>query len=193
VPLGINLGLNKDVLPNDAPADYARCFRILAAYGDYFVINVSSPNTPGLRELQKVEELAAILDAVQDANASGKPVLVKLSPDLADEDLAAAVLTAEKRAQGLVLTNTTIHRDGLDARWADEEGGLSGQPLKPRAAALLAQVRRMTKLPIVAAGGIATAEDARARLSAGADLVQLYTGLVYGGPGLPKRILRGLA
>jgi dihydroorotate dehydrogenase len=193
VPLGINLGLNKGTEPAKAPAAYARAFRILAAHGDYFVVNVSSPNTPGLRDLQKVSDLSAILGAVQDANAAKKPVLLKLAPDLADEDFAAAVEVAEKFARGLVVANTTIARDGVDAKWASEAGGLSGAPLKARATALARKARSLTKLPLVGVGGIETADDARERLAAGADLVQLYTGLVYGGPSTVKKILNGLS
>jgi dihydroorotate dehydrogenase len=192
VPLGINLGLNKGVDPAQAPAAYARTFRILAAHGDYFVVNVSSPNTPGLRDLQKVEQLSAILDAVQDANELKKPVLLKLSPDLATEDFEAAIAVAEKFARGLVVANTTVSREGVDARWSSEAGGLSGAPLKTRATELVRRARALTKLPIVGVGGVETAEDVRERLAAGADLVQLYTGLVYDGPAVVKKILAGL-
>jgi dihydroorotate dehydrogenase len=193
VPLGINLGLNKGTEPKSAPASYARSFRILREHGDYFVVNVSSPNTPGLRDLQKAGELAAILQAIAEANPAKKPVLVKLAPDLADEDFAAAIAAAEKLAQGLVVANTTISRDGVDEKWRAEAGGLSGAPLKARAVELVKRARSLTKLPIIGVGGIETADDARERLAAGADLVQLYTGLVYGGPAVVKRILRGLA
>lgn len=193
VPLGINLGLNKGTEPAKAPAAYARTFRILSGHGDYFVVNVSSPNTPGLRDLQKASEAAAILEAVQEANPGRKPVLLKLAPDLAEEDFAAAVATADKLAQGLVVSNTTIARDGVDEKWRAEAGGLSGAPLKKRATELVRKARGLTKLPVIGVGGIETADDARERLQAGADLVQLYTGLIYGGPATPKRILRGLA
>jgi dihydroorotate dehydrogenase len=193
VPLGINLGLNKGTSPADAPAAYAKTFSVLAEHGDYFVINVSSPNTPGLRDLQKVKDLEAIMNAVQDRNGMKKPVLVKLSPDMAGEDFDAAIDAAEKKAQGLVISNTTVSREGVDAKWSTEAGGLSGAPLKPRATELLRRARARTKLPIIGVGGIETAADARERLDAGADLVQLYTGLIYGGPGTPKRIARGLA
>ncbi len=193
VPLGINLGLNKGTEAAKAPAAYAQAFGILAEHGDYFVVNVSSPNTPGLRDLQKVDDLAAILEAVQDANAARKPVLLKLAPDLADEDFAAAIGTAEKLAQGLVVSNTTLSRGGVDAKWAAEAGGLSGAPLKVRATELVRRARSLTQLPIVGVGGIENADDARERLTAGADLVQIYTSLIYGGPRAPKAILRGLA
>ncbi|UPT74781.1 MAG: quinone-dependent dihydroorotate dehydrogenase [Elusimicrobiota bacterium] len=185
IPLGINLGLNKGTPSTQAPSAYARTFKLLAEFGDYFVVNVSSPNTPGLRDLQKSSDLAAILDAVQTANASTKPVLVKLSPDLADDDLRACLATPG--AQGFVVSNTTIDHAH------QEKGGLSGAPLKAKAQALLAKTRALTELPLIAVGGIETADDARDRLAAGADLVQLYTGLVYGGPSTVKRITRGLA
>ncbi|MFI5345927.1 MAG: quinone-dependent dihydroorotate dehydrogenase [Elusimicrobiota bacterium] len=193
VPLGINLGLNKGTDPAKAPAAYARTFHILADHGDYFVVNVSSPNTPGLRDLQKVADLKAILEAVQEANIAKKPVLLKLAPDLAEEDFAAAIETADKLAQGLVVSNTTISRDGMDEKWRSEAGGLSGAPLKHRATEMTRRARALTKLPIIGVGGIATGDDARERLAAGADLVQIYTSMVFGGPSTAKRIIRSLA
>jgi len=193
VPIGINLGLNKGVPADKAPQAYAQTFRLLAKYGDYFVINVSSPNTPGLRDLQKAKELENILSAVQDANPAGKPVLVKLSPDLADDDLNACVEAAGKSAQGFVVSNTTISREGMPESIQPEAGGLSGLPLKARANELVKKVRAMTRLPIIGVGGISTAADAKERLDAGADLIQLYTGLIYGGPLTVKRITRGLS
>ena len=192
VPLGINLGLNKGTAPEKAPAAYARTFAILAEHGDYFVVNVSSPNTPGLRDLQKVKELAAVLEAVQEVNGGRKPVLLKLAPDLADEDFIAALQIADALAQGLVIANTTISREGVDAKWAPVAGGLSGAPLKKRATELVRRARSLTALPIIGVGGIETAADAKERLDAGADLIQMYTGLIYGGPSAPKDILRGL-
>ena len=192
VPLGINLGLNKGTSPNEAPTAYARTMRILCAHGDYFVVNVSSPNTPGLRALQQVSELAAILEAVQDANPTGKPVLVKLAADLDEHDFAAAVNTAKKFAQGLVVSNTTVGRDGVDPKWTTQSGGLSGAPLKTRATDFVKKARALADLPIIGVGGIETGADAAEKLAAGADLVQLYTGMIYGGPSAVKRILRGL-
>ena len=193
VPMGINLGLNKGTPANLAPKRYAQTFELLAGHGDYFVVNVSSPNTPGLRDLQKSSELEDILSAVQDVNAARKPVLVKLSPDLDDEDLAACVAAAGKAAQGVVVSNTTISRDAVPEAFKAEAGGLSGRPLKARATELVRRVRSLTSLPIIGVGGIFTAEDAAERLEAGADLVQLYTGLIYGGPAAVKRITRGLS
>jgi dihydroorotate dehydrogenase len=192
VPLGINLGLNKGVPASEAPAHYARTFHILREHGDYFVVNVSSPNTPGLRALQTPSDLVAILGAVREANAARKPLLVKLSPDLHDDDLAATVRAAESFVDGFVVSNTTLSRDGLDARWKAEAGGVSGAPLKNRALALLKTMKTLTAKPLVAVGGIETSADALERLRAGASLVQLYTGLIYGGPGAVKRLLKGL-
>lgn len=185
VPLGINLGLNKGTDAKDAPKKYAQTFRLLSKHGDYFVINVSSPNTPGLRDLQTTTDLANIMSAVQDANSAHKPILIKLSPDMAGEDLEACVEVAGRLSQGLVISNTTIAHEG-------EKGGLSGTPLKARATELVRKVRSLTTLPIIGVGGISTPEDAKERFSAGADLVQLYTGLIYGGPSIVKRITRGL-
>ncbi len=192
VPLGINLGLNKGTDAKDAPKKYAQTLKILAKHGDYFVINVSSPNTPGLRDLQKAKDLTDILNAVQDANSLRKPVLVKLSPDLADADLEACISGAQKVAQGFVVSNTTLSRDGVPEQYKSEAGGLSGRPLKARATELLRKVRSLTTLPLIGVGGIATPEDAKERLAAGANLIQLYSGLVYGGPSTVKRITRGL-
>ncbi|MDX6770520.1 MAG: quinone-dependent dihydroorotate dehydrogenase [Elusimicrobiota bacterium] len=192
VPLGINLGLNKGVAASEAPARYARTFRILQRHGDYFVVNVSSPNTPGLRSLQGPQDLVAILGAVREADTTRKPLLVKLSPDLDAADLEATVRAAAPLVHGFIVSNTTVSRDGLDARWKAEAGGVSGAPLKARALTLLKTMRALTDKPLVAAGGIETVADALERLRAGATLLQLYTGLVYGGPGAVKRMLRGL-
>ncbi len=193
VPLGINLGLNKGVPASEAPAQYARTFHVLREHGDYFVVNVSSPNTPGLRSLQGPQELVAILGSVREANPARKPLLVKLSPDLNEEDLAATVRAADALVDGFVVSNTTVSRDGVDARWKSEAGGLSGAPLKTRALTLLKTMKTLTAKPLVAVGGIETAADALERLRAGASLVQLYTGLVYGGPRTVKRMLKGMS
>lgn len=193
VPLGINLGLNKGTAASDAPKAYAQTFRLLQKHGDYFVVNVSSPNTPGLRDLQTATDLARILEALQDANAGRKPILVKLSPDLADGDLADCVGVAARLAQGLVISNTTISRENIPEPYASETGGISGRPLRGRANDLVRKVRSLTELPIIGVGGIETPADVRERLDAGADLIQLYTGLIYGGPGTVKRLTRDLA
>ena len=191
VPVGVNLGKTADVPLERASEDYLSSLGVLADRADYLVVNVSSPNTPGLRDLQDEERLAGLLDAVVGA-AAGTPVLVKLAPDLSDRALAASAALAERSgAAGLVAVNTTVSRAGLrvDPR---ERGGLSGAPLAPRARSALAVLRAVTSLPIVSVGGIASAQEAIHRLEAGADLLQLYTGLVYEGPGLARRILDGI-
>jgi len=194
-PLGINLGKNKDTPAERAPEDYLAAFKVLAEVGDYFVVNVSSPNTPGLRDLQAPEALRAILRPLVAA-AGGKPILLKLAPDLADEDVdALADLAVEEGLSGLILANTTIARPTAEQEpVAKEAGGMSGAPLLPRSLALVARVRRRLggRLPIVGVGGIFDAEDAWRMIRAGATLVQGYTGFVYGGPGYAKRIERGL-
>jgi len=160
---------------------------------DYFAVNVSSPNTPGLRSLQEAKPLKKLLTALVDA-ADSKPVLLKLAPDLELKPLKQAVDTAlSSGCAGLIVTNTTLSREGLPG--GDyPPGGMSGAPLKKRALAILKAVSKMTKgkVPLIAVGGIFSAEDARERLEEGASLVQVYTGYIYEGPGLPARICRGL-
>lgn len=194
-PLGFNLGKNKDTPQEEAARDYLDAFEALKDIGDYFVVNVSSPNTPGLRALQSPEALRAILLPLVE-RAGRKPVFLKLAPDLADEDVdALADLAVEEGLSGLILANTTIARPTAEQEpVAKEAGGMSGAPLLPRSLALVARVRRRLggRLPIVGVGGIFDAEDAWRMIRAGATLVQGYTGFVYGGPGYAKRIERGL-
>jgi len=196
--VGANVGKNKD--QPDAAADYAAGVRRLAPLSDYLVVNVSSPNTPGLRALQGREPLAALLATVMAArteSGAAPPVLLKVAPDLTEEDEAdIAAVALESGIDGLVVSNTTIARPtGLDPHVADEAGGLSGAPLFARSTALVAAFRRRTggRLPIVGVGGVMSGADAYAKIRAGASLVQLYTGLVYGGPGIARRIARELA
>ena len=202
IPLGINIGKSRIVVLERAVEDYLRSFRELFLCADYFVINVSSPNTPGLRDLQNEEHLAALLGALARHNevlARGheqppRPILIKLAPDLADEALPKIVDVArEYGAAGLVATNTTIQRVGL-ATLTGEGGGLSGAPLRDRATAVIRALHRAAgaTLPIVGVGGIFTAADAYEKIRAGAALVQVYTGMIYEGPQLPYRIARGL-
>lgn len=206
--LGVNIGKTK-VVPEDdqvaVEADYRRSAGLLAPYADYLVVNVSSPNTPGLRSLQSVERLQPLLRAVRtraDQVVTGRrvPLLVKIAPDLADEDvLAVADLALAEELDGVIATNTTISRDELASDPAEVErigaGGLSGAPLRARATEVLRLLR--TRLPadlcVIGVGGIGDAQDARDRLAAGATLVQAYSGFVYGGPAWPSRVLRGLA
>lgn len=193
--VGVNIGANKNAA--DRIADYANGVRVMAPIARYLTVNISSPNTPGLRALQDKGALDELLAAVAEARgASGPPVFLKVAPDLepADIDDIAAVAIA-RGMDGLIVSNTTIARPPLRSPLASEAGGLSGAPLRDMAMARLRDFRSATggKLPLIAAGGIASAEDAYARIRAGASLVQLYSALVYEGPGLARRITRGLA
>lgn len=204
VVLGVNIGKTKVVAEEDAVADYEKSTRLLTPYADYLVVNVSSPNTPGLRDLQAVEKLRPLLTAVRraadDAVTDRRvPLLVKIAPDLSDEDvLAVADLALELGLDGIVATNTTIGRDGLRSSADDVAaigaGGLSGAPLRVRATEVLRLLRGRVgpDLCLVGVGGIDTPDDARERLEAGATLVQAYTGFIYGGPAWPARIQRAL-
>lgn len=191
VPLGINLGKSKITELSDAPGDYLRSYRTLYAFGDYFVVNVSSPNTPGLRSLQAADELEKIVKTLRDWESDArKPLFVKLAPDLAAEDASEAVRIAEAAgASGFIATNTTLDHSSL-AGLRDETGGLSGIPLRQKALDFLRHIRGETALPIIASGGVFCAADALERQAAGACLVQLYTGFVYRGPSLVHDIAR---
>jgi dihydroorotate dehydrogenase len=200
--VGVNIGANKDSA--DRIADYAEGVRVFASVADYFTVNISSPNTPGLRDLQDRESLAVLLDAVTEArqaaaNISGKrvPIFVKIAPDLDEEGLDAVAETVSAKAvDGIVLTNTTLARNGLiDADLAHETGGLSGRPLFERSTIALARMRRAVgpEMALIAAGGVDSAETALTKIRAGADLVQVYTGFIYGGPTLPRDIVAGLS
>jgi dihydroorotate dehydrogenase len=193
--VGVNIGANKDA--TDRIADYANGVRVMASLARHLTVNISSPNTPGLRALQDKGALDELLAAVAEARGpSGPPVFLKVAPDLepADIDDIAAVAIA-RGMDGLIVSNTTIARPPLRSSLAGEGGGLSGAPLRGMAMARLRDFRAATggKLPLIAAGGIASAEDAYARIRAGASLVQLYSALVYEGPGLARRITHGLA
>ncbi len=196
--VGVNVGKNKDTPNERAVDDYLAAIDALHAHADYLVVNLSSPNTPGLRALQERAPLERLLGACVDRTRPlGKPLLVKLAPDLAPEALDEAVDVAVGcGAAGIIATNTTIQRPGAVAAHprAAEAGGLSGAPLAPLALASLrrAHARAAGRIPIVGVGGIQDAADAYARIRAGASLVQVYTGLVYGGPGLPRRVLAEL-
>lgn len=194
VPVGINLGLNKDAPKEEAPNRYASVFKALEPYGDYFVVNVSSPNTAGLRELQEHLALRAILVELERENPRKKPVLVKLSPDLEERSLPAILDVVKAHAAGVIATNTTLSRDGLVYEGPELRGGLSGEPLRDRSTAMIAAIRRLAgpALPIVGVGGVASGADAFAKIRAGASLVQLYTSLIYQGPGVVRRAQREL-
>ena len=205
--LGVNIGKTK-VVPEDdqaaVEADYGKSTRLLAPYADYLVVNVSSPNTPGLRSLQAVEKLGPLLEHVRrtaDAATDRRvPLLVKIAPDLADEDvLGVADLALEIGLDGIIATNTTISREGLRSHPSEIEeigaGGLSGRPLRARALDVVRQLRGRVgdRLTLIGVGGITTPRDAQERIAAGADLVQGYTAFIYEGPLWPRRIARGLA
>jgi dihydroorotate dehydrogenase len=203
--LGVNLGKSKITPLERATEDYLRSVELLQPFARYLVINVSSPNTPGLRSLQEARPLRELIRAVvarvrrSEADRPGCPVLVKLAPDLTDPQVDEAVAIAvEEGAAGIVATNTTISRDGLRTGASRVEalgaGGISGAPLRDRALHLVRRIHSIThgRVPIVGVGGIATAEDAWERILAGASLVQLYTAFVYEGPSLVRRINRGL-
>jgi dihydroorotate dehydrogenase len=192
--VGVNIGANKDAA--DRIADYANGVRVMAGVARYLTVNISSPNTPGLRALQDRGALTELLAAVMAARpAGGPPVFLKVAPDLEPADITdIAQITGEYRLDGLIVSNTTISRPALRSRHAGETGGLSGAPLKDLAQQRIADFRSATggAIPLIAAGGIASAEDAYARIRAGASLIQLYSALVYEGPGLAKRINAGL-
>ena len=195
LPLGISLGLNADCPREKAPQEYAQTFKLLEPYGDYFAVNVSSPNTQGLRDLEAAHELKGILEALQAENKGSKPVLVKISPDLGDQDLPELLGVIQGSASGVIAANTTLSREGLPASARALPGGLSGRPLRKRAVCLVRRIHRLTqgKLPIIGAGGVFTGRDAFEMISAGACLVQLYTALVFRGPAAALRIQEELA
>lgn len=193
-PLGINIGANKDSA--DRIADYEKAMRRLAPLADYITVNISSPNTPGLRALQDRSALDDLLHRVRAVAPDGPPLFLKVAPDLepADIDDISAV-AIERGLDALIISNTTICRPPLRSHHAQEAGGLSGAPLKSLAHQRLIDFRKATagRIPLIGVGGIASAEDAYARIRAGASLVQLYSALVYEGPYLAKRINAGLA
>jgi dihydroorotate dehydrogenase len=200
--VGGNIGKNKVTANEDAWKDYEMCFKELHPYVDYFVVNVSSPNTPGLRELQEKESLRKILRHLQMINngkAVSKPILLKIAPDLSQEQIDDVVdLALEIQLDGLVCSNTTISRNALQTPKEDIEkigaGGLSGLPVKERSTAVLQYINQRTKgaIPVIASGGIFTAEDAKEKFNSGAVLVQVWTGFIYEGPSIVKRICRSL-
>lgn len=203
IPLGINLGKSKVTPLEEAADDYLGSFRLLKNYGDYFVVNVSSPNTPGLRSLQDASQLGLILDALQQENTAQKPILVKIAPDLEWDAIADAIEVAQTyQLAGIIATNTTIRRDMLKTQMiqatgkpvSEEAGGISGAPLRQRSTEVIRFIYQQTQgqLPIIGVGGIFTAEDAWEKITAGASLIQTYTGWIYEGPWMVRRILEGL-
>jgi dihydroorotate dehydrogenase len=207
VVVGVNLGKNKDTPLEEAVNDYIELMKIFAPLADYLTINISSPNTVGLRRLQSREMLEKLLGQINlehetwnapalRAGASVKrPILVKIAPDLTDEELDDAVgVILDKGMDGVIATNTTLARDGLRSKHQSETGGLSGSPLTVKSEAILSRVVKLVngRVPIISAGGIMSPEDAKKRLALGASLVQIYTGLVYRGPGLVREIVESI-
>ena len=200
--IGGNIGKNKDTANELAADDYEKCFLELYSEVDYFVVNVSSPNTPGLRALQDKEPLTQLLNRLQALNkqkGGKKPILLKIAPDLTNEQLDDIItIIRDTKLDGLVSSNTTIDRSGLHTPTTEVEaigmGGLSGAPLRQRATEVIRYLHKNSngQIPIIASGGIFTAADAQEKLDAGAVLVQVYTGFIYEGPGIAKRICEGL-
>ncbi len=198
VLIGGNIGKNK-VTPNEeAVNDYTACFEALFDYVDYFVVNVSSPNTPNLRALQDKEPLTKLLQTLQDLNAekpARKPILLKIAPDLTDDQLLDIIdIVITTQIDGVIATNTTVSRDGLTSKNKSEVGGLSGKPLTNRSTEVIRFLAEKSNkaFPIIGVGGIHSASDALEKIEAGADLVQLYTGFVYEGPNLITSINKAL-
>ena len=193
--VGVNIGANK--ASADRIADYAAGVRAMASVADYLTINISSPNTPGLRQLQDEGALNALLEAVNEARPkNGPPIFLKVAPDLGEGEPDQIVRVAiQQRVDALIVSNTTVSRPPLNSRFAGEQGGLSGAPLKPLALKALRDFRSASggEIPLIGVGGIASADDAWERIRAGASLVQLYSAMVYEGPGIACRIARGLA
>jgi len=201
--IGGNIGKNKITPNEEAWKDYETCFKELHPYVDYFVVNVSSPNTPGLRELQEKESLRKILTHLQminNAKAKAKPILLKIAPDLTKEQIDDVIdLAMEIKLDGLVATNTTISREGLTTEYSQISsigaGGLSGLPLKQRSTEIVKYISEKTngEMPIIASGGVFTGADAKEKLNAGGSLVQVWTGFIYEGPEIVKRICKHLS
>ncbi|MBS0659905.1 MAG: quinone-dependent dihydroorotate dehydrogenase [Verrucomicrobia bacterium] len=198
IPVGINIGKSKITPLAEAEADYLESFKRLHPFADYLVVNVSSPNTPGLRELQDKDALARILAALQAANKAHirqRPILVKIAPDLTEWQMGdVAQLAVDRGLAGIVATNTTTDFSRLpDVLRAKMQGGLSGAPLRERATAAVKFFTQRTKLPVIAVGGVETPDHVQEKFDAGAALVQVYTGFVYGGPTMARDLVRALA
>lgn len=202
--IGVSLGKQKETPLAQAAKDYIEVLQAVFPFADYLAVNISSPNTPELRELQGEKYLGDLLGALAAENKNqaailriaSRPLLVKIAPDLSDSELAAILQVAlDNKIDGIIATNTTIRRDGLADTNRDQSGGLSGKPLAARSLEIIKTIARETggRLPIIGVGGIFTGDDVRARLDAGASLVQIYTALIYEGPGIAGRILRELA
>ena len=190
VPIGINIGKSKDTPLDQAPADYLHSFRRLRSFADYVVLNVSSPNTPGLRSLQASEALSGLLESVQDENRGNKPLLVKISPDLSPEEIEGVIATCEAHAvSAMIATNSTIDHSAIPQE-KDQSGGLSGLPLLEKSTGLVRAITSRSSIPVIGCGGISDVESARQKMAAGAKLLQVYTGFIYRGPRLIREIVQ---
>jgi dihydroorotate dehydrogenase len=190
VPVGINIGKSRTTPLEQATDDYLYSFRRLRDFADYITLNISSPNTPGLRELQEPEKLSELLYVIgKEAGTAPKPLVVKISPDLSDTELKAILAVCEENGvSGIIATNTTLDHSSI-ATQLDQAGGLSGAPLRDKSTALVREINARSTIPVIASGGIFDAESAMEKFHAGAVLIQLYTGLVYRGPQLLREIM----
>ena len=193
VPVGINIGKSRITPLEQATDDYLYSFRVLRDFADYITVNVSSPNTPGLRGLQQPEKLSELLHAIGgEEGTTPKPLVLKISPDLSDAELKAILAVCEENGvSGIIATNTTLDHSSILPQ-LDQAGGLSGAPLRVKSTALVREIVAQSKIPVIASGGIFDAESAREKFQAGAQLVQLYTGLIYRGPQLLREIMDSL-
>ena len=193
VPVGINIGKSKATPLEQATEDYLYSFRLLQQFADYITLNISSPNTPGLRELQEPEKLSDLLSAIATQAGTGpKPLMVKISPDLSDAQLKAILAVCEENGvSGIIATNTTLDHSSISQQ-LDQAGGLSGAPLRDKSTALVREIAARSTIPVIASGGIIDAESAQEKFQAGARLIQLYTGFVYRGPQLLREIMDSL-
>jgi len=190
VPVGINIGKSKATPLDQATDDYLYSFRLLREFADYMTLNISSPNTPGLRELQEPEKLSELLHAISnEAGTAPKPLVVKISPDLSGGELKAILAVCDENGvSGIIATNTTLDHSSITPQ-LDQAGGLSGAPLREKSTACVREIAARSTIPIIASGGICDAESAHEKFQAGAQLIQLYTGLVYRGPQLLREIM----
>jgi dihydroorotate dehydrogenase len=193
VPVGINIGKSRATPLEQANDDYLYSFRLLRDFADYVTLNISSPNTPGLRELQEPQRLSELLHAIgNEPGATRKPIVVKISPDLSPAELKAILAVCEAHAvAAIIATNTTLDHSSIPST-LDQEGGLSGTPLREKSSAFVREIVGLSTIPVIASGGICDAESAREKFQAGAQLIQLYTGLVYRGPRLLREIMDNL-
>jgi len=189
IPVGINIGKSKVTPLEKSTEDYLYSFRLLQEFADYIALNVSSPNTPGLRELQKPAALSRLLRAIRDENRAAKPLIVKISPDLWPAELHGIVATCEQsEVAGIIATNTMLDHSSIPPE-REQDGGLSGPPLREKSTAMVREIVARSKIPVIASGGICDAESAREKFEAGAQLLQVYTGYVYRGPRLLGEIM----